>query len=101
MIETPLARLQAWYRATCNGDWEHQHGIAIETLDNPGWHVRIDVAGTELANSPFERIEIQRDDENDWMTCWAEDSLFQGTAGPGNLEELLGAFLDWASASPR
>lgn len=38
---------------------------------------------------------------NQQMTCWAEDSLFQGTAGPGNLEELLGAFLDWASASPR
>lgn len=32
-----LGRLERWYAAQCNGDWEHTYGITIETLDNPGW----------------------------------------------------------------
>ena len=38
-----LEWLQSWYAAQCNDTWEHDHGITIDTLDNPGWHVRIDV----------------------------------------------------------
>jgi Immunity protein 53 len=36
--------LEKWYRARCNGDWEHQWGVEIGTLDNPGWRVHIDLA---------------------------------------------------------
>ncbi|GHB54781.1 hypothetical protein GCM10010331_48120 [Streptomyces xanthochromogenes] len=35
--ENVLDRLQSWYSAQCNGDWEHEWGIKIDTLDNPGW----------------------------------------------------------------
>ncbi|UCH44768.1 MAG: hypothetical protein JSV11_10785 [Nitrospiraceae bacterium] len=38
-------RLNRWYINQCNGDWEHQYGIVIETLDNPGWRVKIDLTG--------------------------------------------------------
>jgi hypothetical protein len=34
------AWLEQWYFRQCNGDWEHTHGIIIETLDNPGWAVQ-------------------------------------------------------------
>ncbi|WP_203237204.1 Imm53 family immunity protein [Streptomyces gilvosporeus] len=35
----PLSSLTAWYTSQCDGGWEHEYGIRIETLDNPGWSV--------------------------------------------------------------
>ncbi len=29
--------LDDFYRRHCNGDWEHDYGVKIETCDNPGW----------------------------------------------------------------
>jgi hypothetical protein len=46
-----LARLRAWYSARCDGNWEHEHGVKIDTLDNPGWSVVIDLEGTDLGCS--------------------------------------------------
>ncbi|TMB85990.1 MAG: hypothetical protein E6J45_14585 [Chloroflexi bacterium] len=34
--DDPLALLQHWYLSRCDGEWEHQRGITIESLDNPG-----------------------------------------------------------------
>src|SRR4030095_11402014 len=48
-----LAELERWYRARCNGDWEHSFGITICTLDNPGWSVSIQLTDTVLAQAAF------------------------------------------------
>lgn len=37
-----------WYRSECNGDWEHAYGIQIDTIDNPGWSLKIDLLETSL-----------------------------------------------------
>ena len=42
--------LENWYSSQCDGSWEHFYGIKIETLDNPGWAVEIDLCETELIN---------------------------------------------------
>ena len=52
-----LQRLQDWYSAQCNGDWEHQQGVRIESLDNPGWALDIDLADTTLADKPFTEVK--------------------------------------------
>jgi hypothetical protein len=95
-IETDLLnRLQFWYESQCDGDWEHDEGIRISTIDNPGWEVSINVAGTALEARPFKRIEIDRTEE-DWLRAWVEDGSWNGAGGALNLCELLTAFLDWA-----
>ena len=33
--------INGWFQSNCDGDWEHGFGITIETLDNPGWCVKI------------------------------------------------------------
>ena len=43
---TALQRLEQWFAARCNGDWEHASGVTIETLDNPGWRLWVDLTGT-------------------------------------------------------
>lgn len=37
-----------WYLSNCDGDWEHVYGVKLETLDNPGWILTIDLAETDL-----------------------------------------------------
>lgn len=85
----------SWYAAQCNEDWEHSFGVKIDTLDNPGWSVEIDLEDTGLCNKPFKEVDIQRNGE-DWIYCVVRDDKFKGAGGVLSLEELLLTFLDWA-----
>ena len=97
----PLTRLQAWYAAQCNGDWEHQCGVRIATLDNPGWRVTIDLAGTPQEGLPFAEVAegVGADAHPDsprWLRCWVEGGKWHAAADEGQLTRALGLFLDWA-----
>ena len=98
-MTSPLQRLAQWYQASCDGDWEHASGIAIQTLDNPGWSVNIDLGGTALAQRPFDAFEERYDHASEWMRCWREGSKFQIACGPARLEDALIVFLDWAEGA--
>ncbi len=89
-----LTWLQEWYRAHANGDWEHQHGIKIGTVDNPGWRVDVDLAETPLSAKPFSRLEIENS-ESDWIHCWVEGGKFKIACGPLNLNQGLEVFRNW------
>ncbi|MEP3654558.1 MAG: immunity 53 family protein [Litorimonas sp.] len=91
-----LTQLQNWYLNECNGDWEHQYGVKIDTLDNPGWSIEIDIRDTYLAQREFEKVSIQNESENDWVICWIKDEKFIGSCGPKNLGKMIGFFLNWA-----
>lgn len=90
-----MQRLQAWYADRCDGAWEHGYGVRIETIDNPGWHVRIDVRDTGLEIDDFVAVSITRSDE-DWVLCEIKAGRFEGVGGAGNLVEILEVFLRWA-----
>lgn len=79
-MKTATQRICDWFASQCNGDWEHMHGITIETTDNPGWYVTI------------ERVPI-----SDWDS-WGDGTnefevegytLFGYTSNPSGLEKLL------------
>jgi hypothetical protein len=86
-------RLQRWYLAECNGDWEHSYGIKIETLDNPGWIVTIDLVETYWADL---QVPMQKSEQSDtdWLQVEVSDSRFVGCGGPLNLEEIVERFLE-------
>ena len=92
---TTLARLQRWYALQCNGDWEHPFGLKIETLDNTGWSVEINLTDADLEGMPFAEVS-DLDPEADWIRCSVEDGEFQGAGGASMFETILGHFLDWA-----
>jgi hypothetical protein len=94
----PIACVQSWYASQCDGDWEHEHGIEILNIDNPGWRVRIDIAGTNLAGRVQERVRVDRTDL-DWVQYWSDGSIFEAACGPLNLEEALRTFCSFASGS--
>jgi len=39
-----LDAIDAWLKNMADGLWEHHNGITIESTDNPGWMMRIDLA---------------------------------------------------------
>lgn len=45
--------IQRWYANLCDADWEHQYGISLTTIDNPGWSLRIDLDGTPWRCADF------------------------------------------------
>ena len=90
----PLVWLQGWFADHCDADYEHDHGISIETIDNPGWCVRIELAGTELHSTPFDRVEVHRA-EHDWCIAWIEGTVFEVACGPLNLGEAIHVFRSW------
>ena len=95
-MQRTLARLQEWFALHCNGDWEHSCGVTINTLDNPGWSVRVALRDTELENVPFEPVRIDYDHPLNWVTCFVKDDQFHGACGRKHLEKVLEVFLEWA-----
>lgn len=90
----PLEALEAWYLCQCDGDWEHSFGVKIDTIDNPGWVVQVDLEGTPLESEAFTPVQVDRSD-HDWLRCRVEDGVFKGYAGPRNLREVLNTFFAW------
>ncbi len=93
-----LQRVMTWYASNCNEDWEHSFGIKIDTLDNPGWRVQVDIVETDLERKPFDEVDIQRSTD-DWVYCAVSEGVFNGAGGTVNLDELLKIFLNWAEHS--
>ena len=87
-----LKKLEDWYRSQCDGEWEHQCGIEIGNLDNPGWYVCVDLKGTNLEAARMNRSVMDNDD-NDWMFLEIKDCQFLGRGDPGKLQCIVEAFL--------
>ena len=89
--------LQKWYASNCDGEWEHDYGVKIETLDNPGWGVTVDLDETNLEDREFQNVEDKPSEES-WMECFVEGAKFRGFGDPGRLEQILGIFIAWAKS---
>jgi Immunity protein 53 len=88
-----VAGLESWYAEQCDGDWEHSWGLSIQTIDNPGWRVEIDLLETAFADI---EIAFSREERSasDWIQFKVHDGKFEGAGGVGNLAELLRCFLE-------
>jgi hypothetical protein len=89
--------LTEWFMAQCNGDWEHDEGIRIETLDNPGWALDVRIANTELEGSV---TDWHRDEtsEHVWVHWRSTGQAFEARCGPKDLARALAAFQAFATS---
>ncbi len=99
IVATDLEWLCEWFLHQCNGDWEHEFGITIETLDNPGWSLRVDLASTALSEVEFASQEIEV--EGRWMRLWKDDeaAVFHGAGAPTTLPLMISRFREWVTAA--
>ena len=91
-----------WYQAQCDGEWEHDYGITIQSLDNPGWVVRIDLTGTDLQDATMNEVgtlqEINHwgmEGKHNWLYCKVENACFVGAGGPSSLLAICEMFRKW------
>ena len=89
-----IERIQDWYKINCNGDWEHSYGYKIETLDNPGWAIKIDLAETALENLEFQREYQNPKNNNDWFHISTENKVLNIYCGPENMKSTFEIFFD-------
>ncbi len=95
----PVEFLQAWYQTQSNGHWEQSHGITIESLDNPGWLVTIDLDGTPLENQAMPTVALDVS-KRDWLFCEVNRNRFRGEGDPGKLLPIIRIFQTWAESVP-
>jgi len=86
--------LQRWYEQRCDGYWEHMYGIEIGTIDNPGWHVKIDLRDTNYENINGRKMKEEKG-ENDWISCVIKEETFQGFGDIYKLNQIIETFKEW------
>ncbi|MEQ5045296.1 Imm53 family immunity protein [Providencia manganoxydans] len=90
MNDDLITQLQNWYKSKCNGLWEHEYGLDISTLDNPGWKVHINgEKGKEELN-----LTVNNNDD-DWLNIITNDIEFKGYGSPQNLNTILNYAIKW------
>ena len=92
MDVTFVTRLQNWYLTNCDGDWEHTYGISIDTLDNPGWIMKFDLADTCLQDLQYNK-QINNG-TFDWLFIKVADKVLEASGDPSKLTTILTIFLD-------
>ncbi len=97
-----LSWLQDWRFQQCDDSWEHDHGIVVQTLDNPGWLVKIDLVGTRLESEVMKEVGHLSDvnhkgikGKQDWIHCRVENGVFVGAGGPFALFRICDVFRHW------
>lgn len=86
--------LEEWYISNCEGDWEHDWNVKIQSIDMLGWLVSINLVDTGVDGKAFPVYKVERS-VDDWVHCKVENSIFNGSGGTGNLEEILIVFITW------
>lgn len=83
--------LQNWYNEQCDGEWEHSNVIKIESIDNPGWSVKIDFNYTDILTSdiPWKLFEKS---ENSWVGYSIENNVFKGAGSSLTLSLQISLF---------
>lgn len=84
-----VAWLMKWYNDKCDGNWEHLFGIKIDSIDNPGWSITIDLDDTNVAELSWIYYETN---DNDWYGYKIEDRKFVASGDPFKLDYLIGIF---------
>ena len=101
-----LHGLMAWYRSQCDGEWEHRFGIRLETLDNPGWLLSVDLMDTDLQGRAMSELSEGCNPEGcavspRWIHCTVRGNQFRGACDPDQLPRLLEHFDDFRAGSHR
>lgn len=81
--------LQEWFYMQCDGNWEHEYSIRIETIDNPGWNIEIDLP-SQISNSitpkEWQLFELS---DNNWIGYKVDDNIFSASGDQKKLNLMI------------
>lgn len=83
--------LQQWAAEQVDGDWEHEMGITLAMLDNPGWDFNVDLVNYEkhLQDIPYVLV---KDSSDDWLGYKIQNSYLNIVGDLGKLSCILAFF---------
>ncbi|EKO13451.1 Imm53 family immunity protein [Leptospira kirschneri] len=84
--------LVQWYSDQCNGIWELENQIKIDTLDNPGWTIEIGLKSTQFENFELKPISIRNEDETNWYVYSIKNSVYDAGGDSSKLPVLIEIF---------
>lgn len=92
-----LSQVETWFSDHCDGDWEHGFGIRIETLDNPGWMIRVALEGTSMEGVEAKRIV--RESNGYWVHHWSDGDFLYVACDVKSLHSGLALAMNLLSGS--
>jgi hypothetical protein len=95
-----ISWLEGLYRRNCDRTSNSKFEILIAALQNRGWSVTIDLAGTSLSGASCDRVDIERGPD-DWVRCWMKGDIWEAIGGIHNLKEILELFRQWVELQKR
>lgn len=87
--------IENWYKQQCDGEWEHDYGVHIYTVDNPGWLINISVMYTTLEDVELD-VDNTEKSEDDWFQYRIKDGEYFAAGDPNKLLFLLEKFKEIA-----
>ena len=84
-----LKWLEKWFDSQYDGNWEHNEGIKIKTIDNPGWSINIYFSDNNIIDKLPVLIEIN---ESRWVSYSISDGYFKAYGGIYDLNILIYIF---------
>lgn len=90
-----LGWLADWFAAQCNEDWEHEFGVVIQTLDNPGWTIRI---GIEESAAEGRLLDFVDDADSQWVHLKSDGLILQGACHSDAVGAMLRATREFLQA---
>ena len=92
-----FGEISEWYQRHCDGTWEHGHGVRLETLDNPGWLLTVDLKHTDLQGRTMTAVREGISPQGHpvsprWIHCCVNDNQFRGACDPGQAARLFHVF---------
>lgn len=92
-----FADIIEWYNSHCDQSWEHQYGVSLQTLDNPGWLLRVDLIHTDLQGSTMTEVREGIAPQGHpvsprWLHCFVIDNQFRGACDPTQVARLFQLF---------
>lgn len=95
-----LEWLDGWYQRQCNGEWEHSKGVQLESLEQRGWQLTINLTGTSAENAEPQRVSFGSSC-GEWIACSISPDRFEGSGDPRRLEQIIGIFRRWVETADR
>lgn len=88
--------LQDWYIQECiiNNNYNSDEIINIDTIDNPGWHIRINLKGIKSTRKILDEINVDNGDD-DWVFIKMNSGVFEGVGDKNKLVYILQFFKAW------
>jgi hypothetical protein len=90
--------LQAWFAQQPDSYRAKPGAVVINTLDNPGWSLKVSLDGTRLGGVVLPEFSPKKGEAN-WFSRHSDGKVFCAYGGPLNLIDILKEFVEWSKAS--